>query len=163
MQLTMQLIDDDDIGCALPAAASDSIQHLDWVRTWAIFFRIVSKAYDALFSLSANLLDDESIMMRIDDVNLELDNWKQSIPSQFRPGNPIQPHKLGSSVSITLAVKIHFYYYNMKIAISRLCLRRSGGGPSARESSSRRMLLTTARSIIETTHYIEVEPFTPGW
>ncbi|OAL43938.1 hypothetical protein IQ07DRAFT_649727 [Pyrenochaeta sp. DS3sAY3a] len=157
------LINDHDVGCSLPSLAADGIHQINWIKTWAIFSRLLSKAYDALFSLDATSRDDETSLHHIDSINIELDNWQKSIPRQLRPGNPIQPHKLGNTISITLAVKIHFYYYNTKIALARLCLRICRGVPSARDSSSKRDLLTAARSIIETIHYVEVEPFTPGW
>ncbi|KAJ5820638.1 hypothetical protein N7474_006229 [Penicillium riverlandense] len=157
------LINDCDIACPLPSHFGTILGELDWIRAWASFSRLTSKAYDLLFSISAALSEQHVYFRHTDSILADLEAWKESLPRQFRPGLAIKLHSFSSSVSLTLAVRIHLYYYNLQIAIARLILHLSDGEHTIRQSQSKLMLMRAARSIISLTNFLAIEPFTPLW
>ncbi|RAO65909.1 uncharacterized protein BHQ10_001921 [Talaromyces amestolkiae] len=157
------LINDCDIACPLPSHVDPVLGELDWIRAWASFSRLTSKAYDLLFSISATLSEQDTYFRHTDSILADLDAWKEALPQQFRPGSAIKLHLFNGSVSLTLAIRIHFYYYNLQIAIARLILHLSDGEHTARQSQSKLMLMHAARSIVSLTNFLAIEPFTPCW
>jgi len=101
--------------------------------------------------------------MNLDHIQHELEAWKDSIPIQFRPGSPLQNHRMSHLHMQELALRIHFAYYNLQICMSRVALHIRPQENSPRRAQSRSCLLRAARSIIESTPYIAMEPFTPVW
>ncbi|PVH68346.1 hypothetical protein DL98DRAFT_662226 [Cadophora sp. DSE1049] len=156
------VINDCDIGCPLPPNENQPLRELDWLRTWASHCRIMTSAYDSLFSVSATLNSTEVYLEEIDHVYQRLNRWRDCIPEDFRPGLPIRPHKLGNRLLTSLALRIHLMYYNILVAISRLALHVEDK-PSDRHSRSKITLMEAARSIIDATQFIVFEPFTSTW
>ncbi|KAF9885321.1 hypothetical protein FE257_013038 [Aspergillus nanangensis] len=157
------LINDCDIVCPLPTPIDDLLGELDWIRAWAAFSRLTSKAYDRLFSVSAALSPSHIYLKHATSILVELEDWKDTLPERFRPGSAIKLHLFNNPVSLTLAVKIRLWYHNLQIAIARLVLHISNGQPIAQQSESKWMLMCAARSIVELTHFMTIEPFTPCW
>jgi hypothetical protein len=101
--------------------------------------------------------------MNLDRIQHDLESWKDSVPIQFRPGSPLQSYRMSHPHLQELALRIHFAYYNLQICMSRVSLHIRSQGDSSRRSQSRSCLLRAARSIIESTPFITMEPFTPVW
>jgi hypothetical protein len=158
-----QLIADSDISCPLPKSRDALIGDFDWLRCWARYSRILSRAYETLFSTSATLYSEQEHFMNLDRIQHDLESWKDSVPIQFRPGSPLQSYRMGHPHLQELALRIHFAYYNLQICMSRVSLYIRSLGDSSRRSQSRSCLLRAARSIIESTPFITMEPFTPVW
>jgi len=122
----------------------------------------MTTTYDSLFSVSATLNSTEVYIQEIDRVVEKLGGWKDSIPEDFRPGQKIRPHWLGSRLLTSLALRINLMYYNMLIAISRLTLHVKDM-PIERQFRSKIILMEAARLILEITQFIVFEPFTSTW
>lgn len=137
---------------------------LDWLRIWASYCRILSRAYESLFSVSATLNSDETYRRELDEIHTLLDQWKSSIPEHYQPGTPIRGYCLGKPVVVLIALRIHLLYYNMLAALSRLSLyvcERDGNTEYQTQSKIR--LMEAARSMLNLCHLITLEAHTPTW
>jgi len=134
-----------------------------WLPCWARYSRILSKAYDSLFSISATLTSAEERFRRMDRINEDLQLWLSSVPENLRPGSSLQRHRSSPQYLQEMALRIHFAYYNLRICISRMALHLCPDEGSQRRSESKKCLLLSARSIIESTYMIAMNPFTPVW
>ncbi|EUC27735.1 hypothetical protein COCCADRAFT_110891 [Bipolaris zeicola 26-R-13] len=157
------LISDMDISCPLPTDLPIHTEGLAWLPCWARYSRILSRAYDSLFSVSATLIPTEECFRRMDCINYELQSWLNSIPDSLRPGSSLHQHRSRPLYMQEMALRIHFSYYNLRICISRITLNRCPNKGSPRRSENEKCLLTTARAIIESTYMIAMNPFTPVW
>jgi hypothetical protein len=89
-----------------------------------------------------------------------LEEWCQSIPPAFRPGNATQFPSASPWVVRLAALQLHYSYYHVIIALDRLSLYLNrDDAEKARVSTAR--LMTTARTIIELTRFIEIQPHVP--
>ncbi|KAL1629747.1 hypothetical protein SLS56_005270 [Neofusicoccum ribis] len=161
--VTSMAILDCQIGCPIPDVPDSRFGDLDWILTYARLARILSKAYESLFSVTATLKSRDAYYQAIDSVRANLDLWKESLPEEFRPGQPFRRHSMQMPGSVMIAVRIRLAYYNVIITLARLTLHVGNGEPSERQSESVRMLLSAARSILDLTKYLDLEPYTPLW
>ncbi|KAL2829060.1 fungal-specific transcription factor domain-containing protein [Aspergillus pseudoustus] len=152
-------IADYDIGCPIPAASDAVIGEYNWLLSSVRFSRILSLAYASLFSVSASTQPDNALLTFIDHVHTLLEEWRTSVPLEFRPKEPLQRRRLIDGASKEIALRTHYYYYHLVIALSRLTLHVSH--EVARSENAMRALLDTARSVIDLTRFIDVEPYTP--
>ncbi|OAL04209.1 hypothetical protein IQ06DRAFT_95615 [Phaeosphaeriaceae sp. SRC1lsM3a] len=157
------LISDIDISCPLPTDLPTGPEGFAWLPCWARYSRVLSKAYDSLFSVSATLNSAEECFLQMDRINDELQSWLDSIPHSLRPGSSLQQHRPSPLHMQEMALRIHFAYYNLRICISRMTLHRCPNGGSPRRSENSKCLLTMARAVIESTYMIAMNPFTPVW
>ncbi|KAL4795833.1 fungal-specific transcription factor domain-containing protein [Aspergillus venezuelensis] len=153
------VIADDDIGCPIPPTPESIVGGYDWLRSSVRFGRILSVAYSSLFSISASTQPDDITLRAIDHVRDLLEEWRLSIPLDFRPKEALQRRCLNDSASKEIALRTHYYYCHLTIALERLTLHVSRD--IARSENSMRSLLDTAKEIINLTRYIDVEPYTP--
>ncbi|KAL4965485.1 transcription factor domain-containing protein [Aspergillus stella-maris] len=153
------VIADDDIGCPIPPTPESILGGYDWLRSSVRFGRILSVAYSSLFSISASTQSETVILIAIDHVCELLEEWRLSIPIEFRPREPIQRRCLNDGASKEIALRTHYYYCHLSIALERLTLHVSRD--IARSENSMRSLLNTAKQIIDLMRYIDVEPYTP--
>ncbi|KAK3640783.1 hypothetical protein LTR56_011660 [Elasticomyces elasticus] len=156
------LISDSDISCPLPSSTG-FCWDFDWLRCWGRYSRILSRAYEALFSTSATMCSKEEHFANLDRIEDDLQSWKDSVPIELRPGSPLKTHRMSFPHMQELALRIHFAYYNLQICMSRVSLHICPQEASSRRSDSKMCLLLAARSIIESTPFIAMEPFTPVW
>ncbi|KAL4954658.1 hypothetical protein BDW69DRAFT_205074 [Aspergillus filifer] len=153
------VIADDDIGCPIPSTLDSTLGGYDWLRSSVRFGRILSVAYSSLFSISASTQPDDTTLTAINHVRDLLEEWRLSIPPDFRPKEPLQRRCLNNGASKEIALRTHYYYCHLTIALERLTLHVSRD--IARSEKSMRSLLNTAKEIISLTRYIDVEPYTP--
>lgn len=102
-------------------------------------------------------------MQEIQNIHERLSRWRESIPGDFRPGQAIRLHRLARPLLVSIALRLHLFYYNMLIAISRLCLHVCGDHSSEQQIQSTRTLMEAARSMVDLTQHIVCEPYTPTW
>ncbi|KAL2815129.1 fungal-specific transcription factor domain-containing protein [Aspergillus granulosus] len=152
-------IADYDIGCPIPLVSDSIIRDYNWLLSSVRFSRILSIAYALLFSVSASTQPDDTLLASVNHVQTLLEEWRQSIPLEFRPKEPLQRRGLLDGASKEIALRTHYYYYHLAIALSRLTLHVSRD--VARSENAMRVLLNTARSVIDLTRFIDVEPYTP--
>lgn len=90
-----------------------------------------------------------------------LEVWRVSIPEKYRPGEPIQQlNQLATRVSKLVAVQIQYMHFSMRMVLDRLMMQISGEH-EARRRKSKHDLMYAARTIVETTRHIEMEPHVP--
>lgn len=157
------ILSDFDIGCPIPEAPEAIFQGFDWFFTMARFSRLISRAYETLFSISATMNTAETTYANIDRTSDELDRWRLSIPESFRPGEPFQMKHFPDHVSMAVAVRIRYHYESIIIALSRKTLHVEGENASSRRSSSKNALMNAARTVVELTRYIDTEAHAPIW
>ncbi|KAH9214474.1 fungal-specific transcription factor domain-containing protein [Leptodontidium sp. 2 PMI_412] len=157
------ILSDFDIGCPIPEAPVAVFQGFDWFFTMARFSRLISRAYQSLFSISATLNSADVTYANIDRISDELEDWRLSIPESFRPGEPFQMKHFPDHISMTVAVRIRYHYESVIIALSRMTLHVEGESSSPRRSACKTNLMNAARTVIELTRYIDTEAHAPIW
>lgn len=135
----------------------------DWFLSFARFSRILSKAYEMLFSVSATMNSVDVYYAAIDTVSDDLERWRMSIPKEFRPGEPFRPQHFMNPCAMEVALKTHYLYYNAVFSFSRLTLHVGAERSDERQAKSKRDLMNAARVVIELTRYIDPEAYTPIW
>ncbi|KAL3488492.1 fungal-specific transcription factor domain-containing protein [Aspergillus germanicus] len=119
--------DDDDMNVELPSEdppdnignvpLSDGKGKFNMFRTLCQFSVIESKVYKRLYSARASKQSDGELLNTIGDLDKELEEWKDSIPIDFRPEHEI---KASHTPLILHIVVIHFAYYNCLTTIHRM-------------------------------------------
>ncbi|KAL4868033.1 hypothetical protein BDV12DRAFT_186179 [Aspergillus spectabilis] len=153
------VIADYDIECPIPTFPESIIGEYNWLVSSVRLCRILSVAYASLFSTSASAQSYDANIAAIDHVHGLLEEWRLSIPLEFRPKEHLQRHRLIDGACKEIALRTHYYYYHLTIALERLTLHVSRD--IGRSENSMRALLNTAREVINLTRYIDVEPYTP--
>lgn len=154
---------DSNIGTPVPQIPDAVFDGFDYFHALCRFSRVLSKAKDALFSISATLIPSSTILNTIDALNGELERWRKSIGKDFRPGNSFQQSGSLDSLSIRLKLMLSYQYYSAVIALARLKLNVASWESDPSKLQAEQVLLHASRSIVELTRYIDVETYTPIW
>ncbi|KAL2816781.1 fungal-specific transcription factor domain-containing protein [Aspergillus cavernicola] len=119
--------DDDDMNVELPSEdppdnignvpLSDGKGKFNMFRILCQFSMIESKVYKRLYSARASRQSDGELLNTIGDLDRELEEWKESIPIDFRPEHEI---KASHTPLILHVVVLHFAYYNCLTTIHRM-------------------------------------------
>lgn len=104
----------DNIG-NIPLA--DGKGKLNLFRLMCTFAIIESKVYKQLYSVKASKQTDGELLNTIGELDKELEQWKDSIPLDFRPEHEI---KATHTPLILHVVVLHFGYYNCLTTIHRM-------------------------------------------
>ncbi|GMF70750.1 unnamed protein product [Aspergillus oryzae] len=120
-------MDDDDMNVELPSEdppdnignvpLSDGKGKFNLFRTLCRFATIESKVYKRLYSAKASKQSDGELLNTIGELDRELEEWKDSIPIDFRPEHEI---KASHTPLILHVVVLHFSYYNCLTTIHRM-------------------------------------------
>lgn len=94
----------------------------------------------------------------IDRIRGLLEDWRKTIPEQFRPHEAHRPSIFRDLKSRNVAIQTNYYYFHLVIALERLTIHLDREG---NRQDSRRQLMNAARAVIELTKYIDVEAYTP--
>src|ERR1700759_4779441 len=86
-------------------------------RLMCAFAVIASKVYKNLYSVKAAKQADGELLNTIGELDRELEEWKDSIPIDFRPEHEI---KASHTPLILHVVTLHFAYYNCLTTIHRM-------------------------------------------
>jgi hypothetical protein len=119
--------DDADMNVELPSAdpednignipLSDGKGKVNLFRLMCEFSTIVSKVYTQLYSTRASKQSDGELLNTISELDQQLEEWKDSIPIDFRPEHEI---KAAHTPFILHVVVLHFGYYNCLATIHRM-------------------------------------------
>jgi hypothetical protein len=119
--------DDDDMNVELPSEnpadnignipLADGKGKLNLFRLMAQFALIASKVYKQLYAVKASKQSDGELLNTIGELDRELEEWKDSIPIDFRPEHEI---KASHTPLILHIVVLHFAYYNCLTTIHRM-------------------------------------------
>lgn len=122
--------------------------------------RIISSAYETLFSVSASMRSAASQLAVVQNVRTSLEKWRMMVPVDYRPLEPLNSAKLVDSKTKHIALSTQYYYYHLVIALERLSIRLgSDHGITPEECHTR--LVQAAKTVVELTRFIDVEPYTP--
>jgi len=120
--------DDDDMNVELPSEnPPDNIgvvpiengkSKVNLFRIQCVFAMIQSKVYKLLYSVKAARQTDGELLNTIGDLDQELEEWKDSIPLEFRPEHEIK--MVSQSPLMLHIVVMHFAYYNCLTTIHRM-------------------------------------------
>ncbi|KFY44043.1 hypothetical protein V495_03651, partial [Pseudogymnoascus sp. VKM F-4514 (FW-929)] len=121
--------DDDDMNVELPSAdpednignipLADGKGKVNLFRLMCEFSTIVSKVYTQLYSTKASKQSDGELLNTIGELDHALEEWKDSIPIDFRPEHEI---KASHTPLILHVVVLHFGYYNCLTTIHRMSI-----------------------------------------
>lgn len=95
----------------------DGKKTMNLFRQLCVFAQIQSRVYKSLYSVKASRQSDGELLNTIGELDQALEEWKDSIPLDFRPEHEIK----GSSTPLILhVVVLHFAYYNCLTTIHRM-------------------------------------------
>jgi hypothetical protein len=121
--------DDDDMNVELPSAdpddgignipLADGKGKVNLFRLMCEFATIESKVYKQLYSTKASKQTNGELLNTIGELDRLLEEWKDSIPIDFRPEHEI---KASHTPLILHVVVLHFTYYNCLTTIHRMSI-----------------------------------------
>ncbi|KAK3378214.1 fungal-specific transcription factor domain-containing protein [Podospora didyma] len=121
--------DDDDMNVELPDAdpvdnignipLADGKGKMNLFRVMCELAIVESKVYNKLYSTKATKQSDGELLNTIGELDQELEDWKDSIPIDFRPEHEI---KASHTPLILHIVMLHFNYYNTLTTIHRMSI-----------------------------------------
>lgn len=160
--MACQVISDYDIGCPVPQVTESpsSTVEYNWFLSSIRLARILSVAYETLFSVSASTCPAASQITALDNVRTILDKWRMSVPIDFRPLEPLSSTHLVDPNTKHVALLTQYNYYHLVIAIERLSIRLGSDQGTLPEQCHSR-LVQAAKTVIELTRFIDIEPYTP--
>lgn len=160
IDMKFQVIGDYDIGCPVPQVTASTSSEYNWFLSSIRLARILSVAYEALFSVSASTRPTTSQLTAVENVQTSLEKWRMLVPVEFRPLEPLNSIHLVNPKTKHIALSTQYYYYHLVIAIERLSIRL-GGDQGALPEQCHSRLVQAAKTVIELTRFIDVESYTP--
>ncbi|RPA99789.1 hypothetical protein L873DRAFT_1806323 [Choiromyces venosus 120613-1] len=122
-------INDDDISVELPDEdPADGVGNIplrggkgkvNLFRLMSSFAVIQSKVYMQLYSAKAAKQSDGELLNTIGDLDKELEEWKETVPADYRPENEIS---MDDGPLVLHLVMLHFAYYNCLTTIHRMSI-----------------------------------------
>ena len=100
---------------------SDGKGKVNLFRQMCQFAVISGKVYKQLYSTKASKFSDGELLNSIGELDRELEEWKHSIPADFRPENEISA---SHTPLILHVVVLHFAYYNCLTTIHRMSVHQ---------------------------------------
>ncbi|KAL0631435.1 hypothetical protein Q9L58_009698 [Maublancomyces gigas] len=178
-------INDDDISVELPDEdPADDVGNIflkngkdkcNLFRLMATFSVIESKVYMQLYSAKAAKQSDGELLNTIGELDKELEEWKESVPLEYRPDSEIN---VDQGPLVLHLVMLHFAYYNCLTTIHRMSIHHGYwtsrlsnyaiAGLSARPLnprvfSSAALCVSAARSSIHLIKYINRRDYPCIW
>lgn len=157
------MLGDYDIGSPVPTTIDTDIEGFDIFSTFVRCSRLLSKAYQTLFSISATLNSTNQYNALIDTLYDDLNYWKSSIPRIFQPGKTFYEHPERRSCSTLMVLRLYYAYYALITSLARLDLRINTDTSSRRKTRADMLLLHATHMIIQLTKYITMQPSTQIW
>ncbi len=144
----------------VPSTPESKFGEYNWFLSAIRLGRLSSITYSSLFSTSASLKSKESYIAAIKIVRRMLEDWRLSVPVEFRPKEALQLDQFVRPSTKLVAIQTQYLYYNLIIALERLTLHVDPDESVSREDSKWN-LLSVARAVIELIQFIEIEPYMP--
>ncbi|PQE06909.1 Fungal specific transcription factor domain-containing protein [Rutstroemia sp. NJR-2017a BBW] len=168
------IIDDDDISCSLPSTqVSDSTTRIEPLIYIAQHARISSRIAKQLASGKSFRQTHAKTLEVIQELNTELQEWRDSLPPFLQPDAPTTRHgKRPQNINEYHVMYLRYAYYGSIIAIHSILTHPwnsslFGSGQSSalqdRISISSHLVVNAARGIILDTDAIHITASTPIW
>lgn len=124
--------------------------------------RLISKAHHKLFSISATTSTREQYSVAIKLLEDDLAKWASSLPARLHPGQPFRQMDYHNQPGLRMMVlQLHYLYYALLISLCRLRLHINDDNPSI--GQVKQQLLVTSRLVIQSTRYLDKQPYVPLW
>ncbi|OQU99397.1 hypothetical protein CLAIMM_05033 [Cladophialophora immunda] len=159
--ITAMVFNDADISCPLPEPILDSTDGIDWQQIQVGFCRILSYSYNQLFACGMPSRSEDFYSTEIDQIRCRLQHWVASVPERFRPGTVIRSRNFTKPHHNYALLQVHFLYYSLQIALSRLLVHVYADRRCAPVAESKLTLMNSARAIIETLQFVPPEASLP--
>lgn len=159
-----QSIADHDVSCPIiPRGEECSKYDFDMFVSCLRLSRLCSKAYERLFSVTANLNSIDRYQSIIDAMKSELEAWRRSMSADIRPGSSVSGTRMAEG-----CLRLHYAYYDLAIALGRLDLyvgrkATKSDANEARMRATESDLMDSARAVARLTMCIDMRPYTPLW
>ncbi|KAE8317205.1 hypothetical protein BDV41DRAFT_573301 [Aspergillus transmontanensis] len=158
---TTSFIVDCDIGSPIPIVQEAVFGDFDWFLTSVRFARLYSRTFTDLFSISATNNSKTAYLAKINQLERLLEQQCQTIPPRFQPGTKLRPQTFSHPCEIAAALRVHYHYHELKIALHRLKLHVTRDQSSSQSPSDMIDMMKSARAVIDLTRVIYQEPSTP--
>ncbi|KIW90109.1 uncharacterized protein Z519_09540 [Cladophialophora bantiana CBS 173.52] len=155
------VFNDADISCPLPEPVMDSTDGVDWLQIQVCFCKILSYSYNQLFACGTPSRAEEFYSTEIEQIRHRLQHWVASVPERFRPGVVIRSRNFTKPHQNYALLQVHFLYYSLQIALSRLLVHVYADRRCASVAESKLTLMNSARAIIETLQFVPPEASLP--
>ncbi|KAL2839665.1 hypothetical protein BJY01DRAFT_237031 [Aspergillus pseudoustus] len=163
---------------ANPSCLQDPNVPFDCYPFFCRLLELKEEVYRQLYSIAAQDKDDYEAVTTIGDLDSQLEQWKNDIPEQYRPGHPKARDVIENRVSDSV-LQLHITYYNCVLVIHRRLMsyrsnptastRLAGSSHVAYRSANPRALISTqlcadaARASLRLVKYIPMDnPFVRG-
>ncbi|KOS18451.1 putative transcriptional regulatory protein [Escovopsis weberi] len=117
MSVEFPNFEDDDNGF-IPLA--DGKGKMCYFKLLCEFSVIQGNVYQRMYSAKASRQSDGELLNTIGELDQQLEEWKDSIPIDFRPEHPI---RASHTPLILNVVMLHFAYYNCLITVHRMSVQ----------------------------------------
>ena len=107
----------DNVGNVPLTNELDGKKTMNLFRLMCTFAQIQSRVYKQLYSVKASRQSDGELLNTIGELDASLEEWKDSIPIDFRPEHEINA---AHTPLILHVVVLHFAYYNCLTTIHRM-------------------------------------------
>ncbi|KAE8415355.1 hypothetical protein BDV36DRAFT_285379 [Aspergillus pseudocaelatus] len=158
---TTSFIVDCDIGSPIPFVQEAVFGDFDWFLTSVRFARLYSRTFTDLFSISATTNSKTTYLAKINELEMLLEQQCQIIPPQFQPGTKLRPQTFAHPCEIAAALRVHYHYHELKIALHRLKIHVTRDQSSSQSPSDMVEMMNSARAVIDLTRVIYQESSTP--
>lgn len=153
---------DSDISSAIPTQMLlGSTVSFDWTRASIRISRLFSRIYASLFSVSARGRPGAYYVGAVQSLKAELEAWARTIPMEFRPGQPLRPYTTQTPQMADISIRLHYLYHGTMLHLDRTAFQLE------EDATARSHLvigiMQTARTVLELTKFIDVQPYTPIW
>ncbi|CAI7606784.1 unnamed protein product [Penicillium viridicatum] len=167
------IIDDEDISCSLPSPQPDQDTETDSFIYIVQHARISSRIAKHLASGKSFRQTHGKILEMIEELNTELQEWRDSLPSFLQPDAPTTRHgKRPQNINMYHVMYLRYAYFGSIMAIHSILTHPwntslFGSDQTAalrnRISISSHVVVNAARAIILDTDAIHVDASTPIW
>jgi hypothetical protein len=181
-----QLIDDEEISCsfpygtkiiqnnkspsmvAMPQVIELTEPEFDFFFIYTQYARICGNIARQLYSASALSRPFSELLTTAGKLETSIDEWRDSIPYNFRPGRLFRPSDMPNDFPQIQALSLNFGYHYVICSVHRrfsamFRCSETVGLPSSALRFADTKYLNAARSMILLTKHLDIESHTPGW
>ncbi|CAG9999694.1 unnamed protein product [Clonostachys byssicola] len=115
--MNVDLPDEDPLDCIGNIPLADGKGKMNLFRVMCEFSVIESNVYKRLYATKAAKQSDGELLSAIGELDQQLEDWKNKIPTDFRPEHEI---RASHTPLIIHVVMLHFAYYNCLTTIHRM-------------------------------------------
>ncbi|KAF2267151.1 hypothetical protein CC78DRAFT_434544, partial [Lojkania enalia] len=154
---------DTDICSAVPLASSSELLlgEFDPFLSFVRLARLQSRIYGSLYSVSVRGRQPEYYKATISCLKNELEAWRETIPPPLQPGSLIRPYGIQTPQLMDICIRLRYAHLITTLHLQRASLHLEDSNSGSSEAMED--VMHTARTVLELTKHIDIEPYTPLW